>query len=327
MRNCSIGFRTLAQQIANTLQPVRHGQQRPVAGIHQSLEYQLRRSRQADQQAAPGQCLPVRHRDQRAAAGGDHQAAQGGELSAELSLHQPEGRLALFCENGRDRLAGALLDDRIHVDKGAAHLVRHPAAGRGLARAHKAGQNDIAIVHGYLTTHRHNTVRARSSPETLTRGVAMMCLSNTGSPGSIHSSTPWVRSWPSSCRSMARAGTASPGHRYTTLRLPRPASRHQVDTLQRKDASDQHGSRKAIRFGHHIQAIVHAVDEIDVREASGAVHGPVALGASVCGVAGQIIFADISLDLDDAPGGALSVQHAHQVRTKQLPRHEQVSRR
>ncbi len=66
---------------------------------------------------------------------------------------------------------------------------------------------------------------------------------------------------------------------------------------------------------------MHPVDEVDVGVAWRAVHRSVALGAPAAGVRGLVLFPNIALDLDDAPGKTLTTQHPHQPPPKQVTSH------
>src|SRR4051794_22836350 len=77
---------------------------------------------------------------------------------------------------------------------------------------------------------------------------------------------------------------------------------HRLDALERLDGAHQHGSRRAVRFGHHVEAVVHPVDKVHVGPAGGPEHDPVAGGLAEPRVRGTIVSADVGLDFDDPAG-------------------------
>ena len=83
-----------------------------------------------DHGAALGEHAPVIGLDDRAAAGGDHDASQAREPLDGLLFAQPEARLALFLENEGDVDAGAGLDIGVAVVEGESQQAREMAARR-----------------------------------------------------------------------------------------------------------------------------------------------------------------------------------------------------
>ena len=77
---------------------------------------------------------------------------------------------------------------------------------------------------------------------------------------------------------------------------------HQVDPLARLERAQQHGRGKPVGLGDDVRQEVDAVVQVDVRDAGWAVQRLVAPRGTRRGVAGRIVFADVGLDLDDAPG-------------------------
>ena len=78
--------------------------------------------------------------------------------------------------------------------------------------------------------------------------------------------------------------------------------------------------RPPLRLGHQVQAVVHAVGEVDVRVPGRPEHHGVARRAATMGVTGGISGAAIRLDLDDAAGDARSATTAHQHAADQRAR-------
>src|SRR5271156_29576 len=76
--------------------------------------------------------------------------------------------------------------------------------------------------------------------------------------------------------------------------------RHLFDAAHRLDCAEQDASRVAVALARHIQAVMIAVDEINVGVAGRSVQNCSAGGVAGGGVGGGIVFPEISFDLDDA---------------------------
>ena len=72
---------------------------------------------------------------------------------------------------------------------------------------------------------------------------------------------------------------------------------------KRLDGADQYTPRCGACFGGYIQAVVHAVDQVDVGMATGAVQHFGSLGTTVPGVRGWVVLAQVRLNLDDSTSG------------------------
>ena len=89
---------------------------------------------------------PGRGREHGAAAERDHRrlgrVEDGG---GDVLLGDPEAGLAVAREQLLDRRAGALLDLVVEVDEGAPQPAGDLPAERRLARAHEAGEREVAV--------------------------------------------------------------------------------------------------------------------------------------------------------------------------------------
>ncbi len=81
-----------------------------------------------------------------------------------------------------------------------------------------------------------------------------------------------------------------------------PSDSYRLDPLDGSAGADQHGSRESVSFGHQIEAVVHAVNEVDVSGTRRPVHDLISPGLSRCSVAGLIVLTHVGLcfhDLND----------------------------
>ena len=76
----------------------------------------------------------------------------------------------------------------------------------------------------------------------------------------------------------------------------------------------------AVRLGDRVEAVVGAVDEVDVGKTGRAVHDGAAVGAAV-GVRGGIVGPAVRLGLADQAAQPHAVDDANQPHAEQLPRH------
>src|SRR5262249_60344553 len=87
-------------------------------------------------------------------------------------------------------------------------------------------------------------------------------------------------------------------------RLPAAPRAHRVDSGDRLEGANQHGSWIVARLSHGVETPVHPVGEIDVRGARWAVQRLRARGAPVpVGMTRGIVWPDIRLHLHDPAGG------------------------
>ena len=87
--------------------------------------------------------------------------------------------------------------------------------------------------------------------------------------------------------------------RRMTQRLA--GSTHRADAVDGLHGADQHGRGATVGLRDDVEAVVHAVDKIDVRHAGRPEHDPVPRRGSHAGVRGAVALADVGLDLDDPP--------------------------
>ena len=147
MRQRGIGLGAGGQQVTDARHAIRAGQHGPIVAPAHALEDGFEIGLQADHRAARGQRLTVGWIDHSAAARGDHEAGRRGHLTADRGFQRPESRLAILREDLRDGFAGALHDQIVQVNERTSQPCRHFAADSGLAGAHEAGEDDIAMRH------------------------------------------------------------------------------------------------------------------------------------------------------------------------------------
>ncbi len=132
-----------------------------------------------------------------------------------------------------------------------------------------------------------------------------------------------MRSAPVSARVMSNAAATRPGpaaRRAAARWFRREAARDALRGVHRPpgrsldaggphrglacegfDGANQHGSRSALGLRHDVQALVHAVHEVDVGDPGRPVHHGVAGRLPEPGVGCEIVLADVRLDLHDPP--------------------------
>ena len=94
---------------------------------------------------------------------------------------------------------------------------------------------------------------------------------------------------------------------------------HGLDAVDGGDGADEDSTSFAGEMGGCVEAVVHAVDEVDVGAAGWAEEGEVIGGEAAVGVGGGIGEAEVGLDLDDAAGEALAVQIADEKLAEEGP--------
>ena len=92
-------------------------------------------------------------------------------------------------------------------------------------------------------------------------------------------------------------------------------------SFHRDDGADQNGRREAAFFGDDIQAVIHSVGEIDVRVAAFPKHDLVAGRAADGGMAGRIIFADVTFHFVDFADDAAGSGFDHEIFSKEIRGH------
>ena len=85
---------------------------------------------------------------------------------------------------------------------------------------------------------------------------------------------------------------------------------HCLDAVDGGDGADEDSASLAGEMGGCVEAVVHAVDEVDVGVAGWAEEGEVVGGEAAEGVGGGVGEAEVGLDLGDAAGEALAVEIA-----------------
>ena len=85
---------------------------------------------------------------------------------------------------------------------------------------------------------------------------------------------------------------------------------HGLDAVDGGDGADEYSASLAGEMGGGVEAVVHAVDEVDVGAAGWAEEGEVIGGEAAIGVRGGVGEAEVGLDLGDAAGEALAVEIA-----------------
>lgn len=76
---------------------------------------------------------------------------------------------------------------------------------------------------------------------------------------------------------------------------------HPLDPVDRLGCADQHRSRLAGRFRSDIEAIVHAISEVDICVSWLAEHDLVSSRGTSVGMAGWVVISSVSLYLNDDP--------------------------
>jgi len=87
---------------------------------------------------------------------------------------------------------------------------------------------------------------------------------------------------------------------------------HLFKTAERFECPDQNATGTALVISHHVQALVHAIDEIDIRPPGGAEQNFGALGQTARGMGREIINAEVGLRFDDSSSGFVMHQNAAQ---------------
>jgi len=87
-------------------------------------------------------------------------------------------------------------------------------------------------------------------------------------------------------------------------------ARHGLEPFDGLEGADEHAAGLAGWLAGEVQAVVHAVDEIDVGEAGRTEEDGVAGGFADEGVGGWVVEAEVGFDFRDAAGEALAVERA-----------------
>ena len=100
--------------------------------------------------------------------------------------------------------------------------------------------------------------------------------------------------------------------------VPEPQPLHDLRACRRFQRPQQYGGRLSFRFRHEVQAVVHAVDEIDIGMAGAQEQGlRPGRAAVVVGMARLVAPADVGLRLRDAARQQDAVSVPHQVFSQQ----------
>ena len=97
--------------------------------------------------------------------------------------------------------------------------------------------------------------------------------------------------------------------------------RHFLDPLKRFERAEKNGTGFAFALARHVEAIVIAVDEINVGVAGRAEQDRIAGGVACGGVGRGIVCSEVGLDFDDAGRQAQLSMAAHQHLAQQLASH------
>jgi hypothetical protein len=100
---------------------------------------------EADDCSCFSQHLAIARVDERTATRAEYKSWLLGELGTELRLEHTEGWLAIFGKDAGDGLAKVRFNLAIHVYKGATQFFGKLAAHSGLARTHKAGDDNVLL--------------------------------------------------------------------------------------------------------------------------------------------------------------------------------------
>ena len=115
----------------------------------QALELGLQTGLQVDHEAALAHQPAVGFGQHRAAAGGQQQAFAGQQAGQGRGFALAEPGFADMFEDGADAGPGLLLDVMVGIDETQAETVGQAATDRGLARAHRADQDEVGGgIHG-----------------------------------------------------------------------------------------------------------------------------------------------------------------------------------
>ena len=111
----------------------------------------------------------------------------------------------------------------------------------------------------------------------------------------------------------ASASLAGPEQRSVVRRAARRRAEHFFQPLGRLERADQDRDTLVRLPAHHIQAVVHAIGEVDVSVAARQVHR-LATGSAAAtpGVGCPVLATQVGLHLDDQAGPAPPVDDAHQ---------------
>src|SRR5580658_3300634 len=97
--------------------------------------------------------------------------------------------------------------------------------------------------------------------------------------------------------------------------------RHLFNAAQRLDCAEQHASSLSVALARHIQAVMIAIDEVNVGVAGRAEQDGSAGGVAGGGVGGGIVFPEVSFDFDDASSEKLLAALAHQHLAEEFASH------
>src|SRR5258708_173372 len=98
--------------------------------------------------------------------------------------------------------------------------------------------------------------------------------------------------------------------------------RHGLQAFDGIERAKEDASGFAIGEAGEVEAVVHAIDEVDVGEAGRAEEHCVAWGPANEGVSGRIVGAHVGFDLRDAPDETLSTETANDELAEQSAGHD-----
>ena len=140
----------------------------PVAALAHALCLLLERRLEVDHETPLVKHGAILRQQNGAAAGGEHDGTLARDVLDDFALALAKAVLAFAGKDVRDIDAGARLDLRIAVAKRRAQQPREMFADGGLARAHRADQEDVCLARWTSPTeHSGNEAAARRRPRSM----------------------------------------------------------------------------------------------------------------------------------------------------------------
>ena len=93
---------------------------------------------------------------------------------------------------------------------------------------------------------------------------------------------------------------------------------HRRLPLHRSEGAHENRGGESLPLGDDVQAMVHAVDEIDVEMTGWAVHRGGAFRLAAVGVTGLVLLTDVGLHLGDVAGEALALKATYHALAQQI---------
>src|SRR5271157_2115072 len=102
---------------------------------------------------------------------------------------------------------------------------------------------------------------------------------------------------------------------------PARTARGGVDVADRFEGAEENGGGVVARAGHDVQAVVHAIDQVDIGMTGRAEHDLGAPGAAAGRVGSEVVRAQIRFGLDDPPDLAAAINAANDELAQEVPSH------